>query len=62
MKKYNTPQIVQESINQFSFGFNHNSQIKKYANPLLVFMGVLRKGEAWIEKTICPQVKSHLTN
>jgi len=50
LKKYNTPQIVQESINQFSFGFNHNNQIKKYANPLLVFMGVLRKGEAWIEK------------
>lgn len=50
LKKYNTSQIVQESINQFSFGLNHNIQIKKYVNPLLVFMGVLRKGEAWIEK------------
>lgn len=50
LKKHNTPQIVQESINQFSFGLNCNNQVKKYANPLLVFMGVLRKGEAWIEK------------
>ena len=49
IKKYNTPQIVQESINHFSFGLLHNAQTKKYENPLSVFMGILRKGEAWIE-------------
>lgn len=50
LKKYNTPKIVQESINQFSFGLKNNEQTKKYSNPLLVLIGVLRKGEAWLEQ------------
>jgi hypothetical protein len=50
LKKHNTPQIIQESIHQFSFGLKYNEQTKKYSNPLLVFIGVLRKGEAWVEK------------
>lgn len=44
------PEIVQESINHFAFGLEHNQKIKQYENPLNVLMGVLRKGQVWFEK------------
>lgn len=49
LQSKNTPEIVQESINHFSFGLQSNSKIKKYPEPLNVLMGVLRKGQAWVE-------------
>ncbi|WP_131795885.1 hypothetical protein [Fluoribacter gormanii] len=45
----NDPTIVQESINHFAFGLEHNPKVKKYEDPLNVLMGVLRKGQAWVE-------------
>ena len=48
-KSLNTPPIIQESIYQFSFALEQNSKVKKYEAPLNVLMGVLRKGQAWIE-------------
>lgn len=49
LQSKNTPEIVQESINHFSFGLQSNPKIKKYPEPLNVLMGVLRKGQAWVE-------------
>ena len=46
----NTPDVIQESINHFSWGLDNNSKFKKYEDPLNVLMGVLRKGQAWVEK------------
>ena len=46
----NIPEIVQESINHFSYALENNPKYKNHANPLNVFMGVLRKGQAWFEK------------
>jgi len=46
----NDPEVVQESINHFAFGLEHNSKVKKYDDPLNVLMGVLRKGQGWVEK------------
>lgn len=46
-----TPDIVQESINHFAYGLEHNPKIKAYTEPLNVLMGVLRKGQAWREPT-----------
>ena len=48
-KNLNTPDIIQESINHFSYGLENNPKIKKYPEPLNVLMGVLRKGQAWVE-------------
>jgi hypothetical protein len=45
----NEPSIVQESINHFAYGLEHNPKVKKYEDPLNVLMGVLRKGQAWVE-------------
>lgn len=45
----NSPEVVQESINHFAFGLKNNKLKDKYADPLNVLMGVLRKGDAWIE-------------
>jgi len=47
--KNNHPDIVQESINHFAYGIKYNPKAKKYDEPLSVLMGVLRKGEAWVE-------------
>ncbi len=45
-----TPEIIQESINHFSFGLKNNPKLEeKYRDPLNVLMGVLRKGGVWIE-------------
>lgn len=44
-----TPELVQESIHHFAYGLEHNPKAKEYARPINVFMGVLRKGNTWIE-------------
>ena len=50
-KKLNTPEIIQASIDHFSFGLHHNKErFSKYTDPLNVLMGVLRDGGRWIEK------------
>lgn len=55
--KITTPEIVQESINHFSFGLKNNLKFKNYNDPLNVLMGVLRKGDVWIEANYeSPQV------
>ena len=46
----NEPSLVQESINHFAFGLEHNQKLQKYDDPLNVLMGVLRKGQSWLEK------------
>ncbi len=48
-KELNTPEIIQESINHFAFGLKNNPKVKQYPEPLNVLMGVLRKGQAWVE-------------
>lgn len=50
LKSLNTPKIIQESIDHFSFGLEYNPKVKQYSDPLNVLMGVLRKGQAWIEQ------------
>ena len=49
LEKLSTPEIVQESINHFAYALEHNAKVKKYDSPINVFMGVIRKGGAWIE-------------
>ena len=49
LEKLSTPEIVQESINHFAYALEHNAKVKKYDSPINVFMGVMRKGGAWIE-------------
>ncbi len=57
--KFTTPEIVQESINHFAYGFQNNEKTKAYIEPLNVFMGVLRKGQRWCEANyISPQEKA----
>ncbi|HAU1599224.1 TPA: hypothetical protein JBJ22_12100 [Legionella pneumophila] len=46
----NEPELVQQSINHFAYGLEHNQKLKKYEDPLNVLMGVLRKGQGWYEK------------
>lgn len=56
MGNFSTPEIIQESINHFSYGFQHNEKVKAYTDPLNVLMGVLRKGQKWHEiNYISPQ-------
>ena len=48
--KLTTPDIVQESINHFAYGLEHNAtKYKAYPDPLNVLIGCLRKGKAWSE-------------
>jgi hypothetical protein len=49
LRNYSTPQIVQESIRHFAFGLQNNAKTQSYKDPVAVLIGVLRKGEAWIE-------------
>jgi len=49
LKTKNSPKIIQESIYHFAYGLKFNPKAKSYNDPLSVLMGVLRKGEAWIE-------------
>lgn len=46
--------IVQDSIYKFAFALEYNEKIRNYPNPLNVFMGVLRKGNVWIEANYVP--------
>ena len=48
-KKNLTAESVQGSIHHFAYGLRHTDKVKKYDNPLNVLMGVLCKGQAWIE-------------
>lgn len=56
----NTPAAVQESIYHFAYGLEHNKKkFEKYSDALNVLMGVLRKGEIWIESHYeSPQAQS----
>lgn len=49
LKSRNVPEVVQESILHFAFGLKFNPKVQAYENPLAVLIGVLRKGEPWIE-------------
>ncbi|AYK03142.1 hypothetical protein [Legionella sainthelensi] len=56
LKNKTTPEIVQESINHFAFALKHNNKVKNYTNPIVTFMAVLKRGEAWLEPNyISPQ-------
>jgi hypothetical protein len=46
----NNPDAVQESIKHFAYALENNNKYKSHTNPLNLLMGVLRKGQAWIEK------------
>jgi hypothetical protein len=47
-----TPEIVQDSINQFAWGLKYNSSnYEKYNNKLYVLIGTLKKGQPWIESS-----------
>lgn len=48
-KKLNTPDIIEESIKHFAFGLVNNPKVKQYNDPVNVLIGVLRKGQAWVE-------------
>lgn len=49
LKTKNSFKVIQESIYHFAFGLKFNPKAKTYSDPLSVLIGVLRKGEAWIE-------------
>ena len=49
LKTKNTPEIIQDSINHFAYGLKFNKKTKSYTDPISTLMGVLRKGEAWVE-------------
>ncbi|MBV9576696.1 MAG: hypothetical protein JO149_08750 [Gammaproteobacteria bacterium] len=44
-----TPEIVQDAIQRFAYSLEHSDKVKAYNDPLNVLMGVLRKGQRWIE-------------
>lgn len=48
-KKLSTPDIIEESIKHFSFALTNNPKVKQYHDPINVLIGVLRKGQAWVE-------------
>ena len=49
LKTRNSFQVIQESIYHFAYGLKFNPKTKSYGDPLSVLIGVLRKGEAWVE-------------
>lgn len=49
-----TPDIVQDAINRFAYSLEHSDKVKAYSDPLNVLMGVLRKGQRWIESNYLP--------
>ena len=53
----NIPECVEESIKHFAFGLLHNPKTKQYSDPLNVLMGVLRKGQAWVESNYKSQLE-----
>lgn len=49
-KGANTADIIQTSIDHFSFALQHKpGTLEKYKNKLATFMSVLQKGGAWVE-------------
>lgn len=48
------PEIVQDSINRFAYSLQYNDKTKIYSEPLSVLMGVLRKGQKWVEPNYVP--------
>ena len=53
----NIPECVEESLKHFAFGLLHNPKTKQYSDPLNVLMGVLRKGQAWVESNYKSQLE-----
>ncbi len=49
-----SPDIVQDAINRFAYSLDHSNKVKAYGDPLNVLMGVLRKGQRWIEPNYIP--------
>ena len=49
-----TPEIVQDAINRFAYSLQYNDKTKAYGEPLSVLMGVLRKGQRWVEPNYVP--------
>lgn len=49
LKNASTPEIVQASINHFSFSLEHNEKVKSYKDPIASLITVLKRGEAWID-------------
>ena len=45
-----TAEIVQESIYHFAYALDHNDKYKEHQSPLNLILGVLRKGQVWIEQ------------
>jgi hypothetical protein len=50
LRTKNFPDVVQDSINHFSYGLQFNPKLKKYDDPLAVLISVLSKGNSWIEQ------------
>lgn len=46
----NTPEIVQDSINQFSYTLANDPEAKNFRDPKSVLMGTLRRGGHWTAK------------
>lgn len=49
LKSKITSEVLQESINHFSFALENNEKVRAYPNPIATFMAVMKRGEAWIE-------------
>ena len=49
LKSKSNPEIVQCSINHFSYALQHNSKVKNYSNPIAALISVLKRGDVWIE-------------
>ena len=52
LQEYVSAEVLQESINHFAWGIKNNPEnYEKYKNPLFTFIGVLKKGNPWIESS-----------
>lgn len=49
IKSKTTPEIVQESINHFSYSLKFNKKTQGYPSPIATLISVLKRGEVWIE-------------
>jgi hypothetical protein len=50
-------EIVQDSIYKFAFALERKDKTQNYSNPLNVFMGVLKKGNRWVEASyVSPKI------
>jgi hypothetical protein len=48
------PELVQDALNRFAYSLQHSIKVKAYNDPLNVLMGVLRKGQRWVEPNYVP--------